>query len=1193
MSLQTPIKIKPTNPMADIDERYGPHPDFATALAATQGTRDIALPVAIMENGKAVEYWFESGISDTDLVKKTASGSGETATTENTAVYDPNKENDPISGFAYLAGNNYVTYSNASNPDPNYTTAQLWRCAVNALQGESPEINPEKWEFIGSEVQIVNDNTSAFYISGANPISQLKQITGVKHGDNAIFGDYNSVLRFNKDAVVGASHNPALNQYVEVFVPNDWTDVKGGWVEQSSINANRKFFSNAADIRANARNFRVNDDVIDISTGNLLKFTTGTYVDNGTTIIVPNYLLFGVAGAFLLAGNIYTAPSTNFLLQFDSTIQTAGDPGTSKIRLFNAMVVGANYLYISKTEYNNGSLVSLLSTLPANVVLYFRAKDDRTKWFNFLVTSVVGYPNYYGLNGSISACGGTLTNNDILAFQVGNYVSVGEKEYWNSKYNVFDNANYDPDNATSTGHYTILNTRASTSPEGISIAMAGLTVYKNSTTKILQILTDQATLTMWTRQYTFPAGWSAWKKVGSAHLIKDSVGELAQKERLKFEGFNVENLGNDTVVKITSDAVYNGAISLNKRKETYFAPFFQVADTIIPMPSGALGNGQILLLPFIGNGVNTLSFHPDWNEISNEFTANTAKYWLIRGERIAGEWFYKVEATTATATANPGFVTATWANDNSYIDIQFNTPIWGDSMISYPIELSDIVFTFSQNGGSATAWNTTSITKTTGALLTGGETVIRLNGSIVGQANALEYCTISVNSNSVFNGIGVAMLDSETTGQIHLSNQLDIVTQLKAIVAWDTLLLAENYDTTTNVWTTQGDLATNAVKDGALAAPTSKTSNWSNGHEAVNFDSKVLTLGTYPLFSQHVTSIVIGEYTTETGATLYKDGYTGLEFTGGRLIYAAINAQIGVDRSYVGKKFISAFGNRSVPFVSGTASVLFQNGDSNNYVAGGAYSLTKANIGSRIDGSSKMNGKIAFIGKTTGTPTVAQFIAIINALDSYYNLLVDSKYIAFEGDSQTYGIGGSQFTAFPTVLINNLESAHSETVRYVDLSVSGNRWGYVEGGSVSSDWNTTPMLSLNRISNANKLCVIWLGTNDVVGGVTAASMTASTIQYINKRIANGCTKFIVLPILSRIGLTGGFLTQAQAYNTNLSTLTVEGASIRFVDLANDPRLDDYTDLTYFGIDGIHLNDTGKAVVAELVEPKVDELLWPS
>jgi len=158
--------------------------------------------------------------------------------------------------------------------------------------------------------------------------------------------------------------------------------------------------------------------------------------------------------------------------------------------------------------------------------------------------------------------------------------------------------------------------------------------------------------------------------------------------------------------------------------------------------------------------------------------------------------------------------------------------------------------------------------------------------------------------------------------------------------------------------------------------------------------------------------------------------------------------------------------------------------------------------------------------------------------------------------------------------------------------MSGNRWSYVEGATPTSDSNTTPMMSLNRYSNANKICVIWLGTNDAVGAVTAASMLASTIQYINKRMSNGCTKFIVLPILPRVGLTGANLTQAQLYNTNLSTLTVVGADIRYVDLTADTRLDDYTDLTYYSADQIHVNIAGSAVVEELTRPKVEELFWP-
>ena len=116
-----------------------------------------------------------------------------------------------------------------------------------------PELTTGNWQFIGEALQVVNDNTSKVFISGSNPIGQLKSITGYKHGDNAVFSDYNSILWFNKNAVLGASYNLSTNTYVEVFVPYDWTDpLKGGWVEQAATDRRRKVDADAADMRENA-----------------------------------------------------------------------------------------------------------------------------------------------------------------------------------------------------------------------------------------------------------------------------------------------------------------------------------------------------------------------------------------------------------------------------------------------------------------------------------------------------------------------------------------------------------------------------------------------------------------------------------------------------------------------------------------------------------------------------------------------------------------------------------------------------------------------------------------------------------------------------------------------------------------------------------------------------------------------------
>lgn len=679
---------------------------------------------------------------------------------------------------------------------------------------------------------------------------------------------------------------------------------------------------------------------------------------------------------------------------------------------------------------------------------------------------------------------------------------------------------------------------------------------------------------------------------GSAHTIKDSTSSLPQKPNLKFDGFNVDTIGDDTVIKSSTDATYSGSITLNKRKETYYNPFFQTSDTTIPTPSGTLGNGQVLVLPFVGNGVNTLSFSSDWKEIKNEFVSNTAKYWIITGVRIAGQWFYKVEATNATAVANPDFVTGTWASNNTYLDIQLNTPAYGDNLASTPLDLSDFLVTFYQNGGGATSWTPTTLTKTTGLPLTGGETVYRMGGTLAGSATGVEYVTVKASgATSIYNSIGVAMTTSATTAHLILSNQADIVTQLKAIVAWDTLLIAENYDTTTRVWTDAGDLLLNAVADGAAPTPSTKTSNWSNGKEAVNFDSKSLLLGnTYPLFSALRSNFVIGEITTEVGAVVYNASYLGLEWGGGKFDYQGIYSGIAVDRSYIGKKFISVLGQGAISYPN-SSNLVFQNGDSNKQISAGTYAVNKANLGSRPGGSSLMNGKIAFFGKTSVQVNPTQYIQIINTLDNYYNILEDSKYIVFEGDSLTYGIGATLSTAYPTQLIQNLESTHGETIRFSDVSTSGTRWRYVEGPTYyTSDLNTTPILSINKISNSNKLVCIWLGTNDLVEGTSASTLISNLTTYINKRIANGCTKFVVFDIIVRSGMPE---VQRLAYNSALSTLAVQGATIKHCALANDSRLNDYTNLTYFGSDQIHLTQAGYGAVAELAKPKIEEIFWPA
>lgn len=68
MALELPFNIKPINPTASLDERFGPHDSIQDALTATFGTREKGLIVGILFSGKVLPYWFQEGITDNDLV---------------------------------------------------------------------------------------------------------------------------------------------------------------------------------------------------------------------------------------------------------------------------------------------------------------------------------------------------------------------------------------------------------------------------------------------------------------------------------------------------------------------------------------------------------------------------------------------------------------------------------------------------------------------------------------------------------------------------------------------------------------------------------------------------------------------------------------------------------------------------------------------------------------------------------------------------------------------------------------------------------------------------------------------------------------------------------------------------------------------------------------------------------------------
>lgn len=134
--------------------------------------------------------------------------------------------------------------------------------------------------------------------------------------------------------------------------------------------------------------------------------------------------------------------------------------------------------------------------------------------------------------------------------------------------------------------------------------------------------------------------------------------------------------------------------------------------------------------------------------------------------------------TTATMSIDvqqyPIITGATLDQTNTYIDVTFNNPGVYTNNVSplQPVNTSDFQLIFQQNGGTATNVTVTSMTKTDGSALTGGETTVRFNLSVTGTPNGCETIEIKPFANQVYSGIGSqAMPATQTTGVKNLFNK--------------------------------------------------------------------------------------------------------------------------------------------------------------------------------------------------------------------------------------------------------------------------------------------------------------------------------------------------------------------------------------------------------------------------------------
>lgn len=79
MAFDLSQKIKIVEPSANVDWKYGPYNDIATAKTTVIASlREKGLTVGVIESGAVVEYWWKAGTTDNDLVLKTSGAEGHT-----------------------------------------------------------------------------------------------------------------------------------------------------------------------------------------------------------------------------------------------------------------------------------------------------------------------------------------------------------------------------------------------------------------------------------------------------------------------------------------------------------------------------------------------------------------------------------------------------------------------------------------------------------------------------------------------------------------------------------------------------------------------------------------------------------------------------------------------------------------------------------------------------------------------------------------------------------------------------------------------------------------------------------------------------------------------------------------------------------------------------------------------------------
>lgn len=211
--------------------------------------------------------------------------------------------------------------------------------------------------------------------------------------------------------------------------------------------------------------------------------------------------------------------------------------------------------------------------------------------------------------------------------------------------------------------------------------------------------------------------------------------------------------------------------------------------------------------------------------------------------------------------------------------------------------------------------------------------------------------------------------------------------------------------------------------------------------------------------------------------------------------------------------------------------------------------------------------------------SVAETSAVRDWIASQYGAVgrTQNTAIIFEGDSLTYGIDSS----------DNLTMSYPAQLSRLS-STPPKIWNGGSGGDTALNNNAasaTKTILTGIAGYTNRIVVYWMGTNDIANGRTAGQLEGDIASYIAAvRAADPSAVIFGNTIIARDPFNASQDTEIADVNTWIKN---SAGFDHVVDLAADSRLSNALDTTYFYSDGIHLNDTGYGVVANLVRTAIN------